>query len=59
MHAGMTSIYGGLVGIQSGIGSTTTNPSLLYAAAAIEGGLYQIQAGLSSGNMDDPGIAEA
>jgi hypothetical protein len=58
MYDGLTLIYGGLVAIQSGLGSTTTGDSLLYASAAIEEGLISLRAALSTGNPSDPGLYE-
>ena len=58
MYDGVVQLMAGLTAINAGIGSTTTNPSLLYAAAAVQDGLIQMQAGLSTGNPADPGLYE-
>jgi putative membrane protein len=58
MHEDITAVYGGLAVISAIIGSTTTDPSLLYGAAAVEGGLIALRAALSTGDPADPGIYE-
>lgn len=52
MLAGLPTIYGGLVTIQNGIGSVTTDGTLLYAAAAIESGLNTIKGGIGDVAID-------
>ncbi len=58
LYDGVTQLYGGLVGMQAGIGTATTDNTLLYAVAAVEDGLSQLKAGLSSGDISNPGLVE-
>ncbi len=48
----------GLHQMKEGIGDPATNPSLLYAMAAMQMGLTQMKAGLSTGDPDNPGLLE-
>ena len=53
MLGGLPLLYAGLIGIQAGIGTTTTGDTLLYAAQAIEGGLNLTKAGIGDAAVPD------
>jgi hypothetical protein len=48
----------GLNTTKAGIGSASTDGTLLYAMAAIQSGLDSIKAGLSTGSLSNPGVKE-
>lgn len=56
--AKVNSVSGSLGLISFIIGSPETDPSLLYAAVAIEGGLKTLRGALSTGDPADPGLYE-
>jgi hypothetical protein len=56
--AGQLTLLGGLNDIKGGIGSATTPNTLLFGANAIFGGLTQIRAAASTGDMANPGLLE-
>jgi len=55
---GLETIKGGLMSISAGIGDAAIEDTLLYAMAAIQNGLAQIKGGLSTGDLNNPGVKE-
>jgi putative membrane protein len=56
--AGQRTLFGALNDIKGGVGSPTANPSLLYGANAVFGGLTQIKGAVSTGSQANPGLLE-